>query len=159
MRGLPFNYQRKGTVLVLESQARGTGVEEKTGVFWSSSVQNRKKGVILEPRSVLDQRSPSPPTSTSTLSSPLGGGTARFTDTAGVAAVSGKPSFGGRGALFVRRCCWRKCRSRGKDSEPYFCFQRYWVLTELWFILCFRSRLFNVNWIWHNFHLTTFDML
>ncbi|PKU74135.1 scarecrow-like protein 6 [Dendrobium catenatum] len=93
MRGLPFNYQRKGTVLVLESQARGTGVEEKTGVFWSSSVQNRKKGVILEPRSVLDQRSPSPPTSTSTLSSPLGGGAARFTDTAGVAAVSGKPTF------------------------------------------------------------------
>nr|QDL88600.1 scarecrow-like protein 6 isoform X1 [Cymbidium goeringii] len=93
MRGLPFNYQRKGTVLVLESQEIETGAEEKAGVCWSSGVQKRKKGVILEPKSVLDQRSPSPPTSTSTLSSSLGGGAARFTDTAGVAAVSDKAAF------------------------------------------------------------------
>lgn len=75
MRGLPFSYQRKGTVLLVESQ-----VEKEGGVVWSG--QKRKKGDISEPRSVLDQRSPSPPTSTSTLSSSLG-----------VAAVSDNPAI------------------------------------------------------------------
>ncbi|KAK8916219.1 Scarecrow-like protein 6 [Platanthera zijinensis] len=87
MRGLPFNYQRKGAVLLVESQ-----VEKESGLLWSGGAHKRKKGDIPEPRSVLDQRSPSPPTSTSTLSSSLGGGAPRYTDTAGVAAVSDNPA-------------------------------------------------------------------
>ncbi|XP_022757026.1 scarecrow-like protein 6 [Durio zibethinus] len=62
--------------------------------------QNNKEGccyVGIEPTSVLDTRSPSPPTSSSTLSSSLGGsgGGAASTDTTGVAAkaaVSGNNS-------------------------------------------------------------------
>ncbi|XP_068650562.1 scarecrow-like protein 6 isoform X2 [Aristolochia californica] len=74
MRAVPFNFPGKGVLDVSEFSAA------------LSSAKWKKEG--LEPTSVLDtRRSPSPPTSTSTLSSSLGGST----DTAGVAAVSDNP--------------------------------------------------------------------
>ncbi|CAL9125176.1 unnamed protein product [Musa textilis] len=85
MRGLPFNGQGKGGL-----EAVGTILEGNQALFW---VNKRPKFVIqegVEPRSVLDHRSPSPPTSTATLSSSLGGGGS--SDTAGVAAVSDNPT-------------------------------------------------------------------
>ncbi|PKA61080.1 Scarecrow-like protein 6 [Apostasia shenzhenica] len=82
MRGLPFDLQGKGALQVLESEETGDLVAGEGGVIWSSKIVE-----VLEPRSVLDQRrSPSPPTSTSTLSSSQGRTTG--SDIAGVAAVS-----------------------------------------------------------------------
>ncbi|XP_010258971.1 PREDICTED: scarecrow-like protein 6 [Nelumbo nucifera] len=80
MRGMPFNLQGKGVLEVAE-------ISSISGAKW------KKEATCLgnEPTSVLDtRRSPSPPTSTSTLSSSLGGGCGS-TDTAGVAAVSDNP--------------------------------------------------------------------
>ncbi|XP_068634766.1 scarecrow-like protein 6 [Aristolochia californica] len=74
MRAVPFSLPGKGVLDVTEISAA------------VSTAKWKKEG--LEPTSVLDtRRSPSPPTSTSTLSSSLGGST----DTAGVAAVSDNP--------------------------------------------------------------------
>ncbi|KVH89215.1 Transcription factor GRAS [Cynara cardunculus var. scolymus] len=72
---LPFEFEGKGVVL-LQDFAVNPFVNKK-----------RKKKYINEPTSVLDSINtiPSPPASTSTLSSSLGGG-----DTAGVAAFSSK---------------------------------------------------------------------
>ncbi|CAL9038009.1 scarecrow-like protein 27 [Musa acuminata AAA Group] len=84
MRGLPYHGQGKGGLEAVE-----TIFEGNQALFW---VNKRPKLVIQqgrEPRSVLDHRSPSPPTSTATLSSSLGGGSS---DTAGVAAVSDIPT-------------------------------------------------------------------
>ncbi|KAG0458872.1 hypothetical protein HPP92_022000 [Vanilla planifolia] len=87
MRGTPFSFQGKGTLEAVTAQVFGVGKEEG-GVSLSCK---RKKGEVLEPRSVLDHRSPSPPTSSSTLSSSLGcaGGPS---DTVGVAVVTETPS-------------------------------------------------------------------
>ncbi|RWW57305.1 hypothetical protein BHE74_00035913 [Ensete ventricosum] len=98
MRGLPFHDQGKRGL-----EAVKTILEGNQTLFW---VNKRPKLVIqevVEPRSVLDHRSPSSPTSTATLSSSLGSGSSR--DTAGVAAVSGNSankcslSDSGRGAV------------------------------------------------------------
>ncbi|XP_074561412.1 uncharacterized protein LOC141817674 isoform X2 [Curcuma longa] len=78
MRSLPFHGQGK------RGSEAGERVLEGKQAFWR--VDKR----VVEPRSVLDHRSPSPPTSTATLSSSLGG--SGSTDTAGVAAVSGDPT-------------------------------------------------------------------
>lgn len=79
MRGMPFDFQHKGVL-------QGGG---ELGGFWTSTCKKRKGLEISEPRSVLDShRSPSPPTSSSALSSSLGG-SGGSSDTAGVAAVSG----------------------------------------------------------------------
>ncbi|URE31737.1 Scarecrow-like protein [Musa troglodytarum] len=86
MRGLPYHAQGKGGLEAVE-----TIFEGNQALFW---VNKRPKLVIQqgrEPRSVLDHRSPSPPTSTATLSSSLGGG-GGSSDTAGVAAVSDIPT-------------------------------------------------------------------
>ncbi|KAF8412415.1 hypothetical protein HHK36_000379 [Tetracentron sinense] len=112
MRGMPFNLQGKGVLEVAEISSGGK---------W------RNKGNCLgsEPTSVLDTiSSPSPPTSTSTLSSPLGSGAGGSTDTAGEAAVSDntsqrwpptptqkqeavvEPGGGGGGGGFVRKDEW-----------------------------------------------------
>ncbi|CAL9094562.1 unnamed protein product [Musa textilis] len=98
MRGLPFHDQGKGGL-----QAVKTVLEGNQALFWANK---RPKLVIqeaVEPRSVLDHRSPTSPTSTATLSSSLGSGSS--CDTAGVAAVSGNSankcslSDSGRGAV------------------------------------------------------------
>ncbi|KAF2946223.1 hypothetical protein DAI22_02g277300 [Oryza sativa Japonica Group] len=75
MRAALFGAERSGVV--------DHGGGDKEELFWPAG----KGGlVVVEPRSVLDcTRSPSPPYSTSTLSSSLGGGSA---DSTGVAAVS-----------------------------------------------------------------------
>eukprot|EP00268_Persea_americana_P037120 TRINITY_DN3671_c0_g3_i2.p1 TRINITY_DN3671_c0_g3~~TRINITY_DN3671_c0_g3_i2.p1 ORF type:complete len:779 (+),score=160.86 TRINITY_DN3671_c0_g3_i2:731-3067(+) len=83
MRVVPFHLQGKG-VLDLDVAADFSGLVpakwKKKGLFGST-----------EPTSVLEQRrSPSPQTSTSILSTSLGGSSGS-TDTAGVAAVSGNP--------------------------------------------------------------------
>nr|AYM54768.1 scarecrow-like protein 27-like [Cymbidium ensifolium] len=95
MRGMPFNLSGKGALEAIAAQILGE--EDKGGTLWSRSSHRKKKGEVLEPRSVLYQRrSPSPPTSTSTLSSSLsgggGGGGGGSTDTGGVAAISENPS-------------------------------------------------------------------
>ncbi|XXG43097.1 hypothetical protein AAC387_Pa01g3210 [Persea americana] len=83
MRVVPFHLQGKG-VLDLDVADDFSGLVpakwKKKGLFGST-----------EPTSVLEQRrSPSPQTSTSILSTSLGGSSVS-TDTAGVAAVSGNP--------------------------------------------------------------------
>ncbi|PKA59568.1 Scarecrow-like protein 6 [Apostasia shenzhenica] len=85
MKGSPFDFQGKGLLQVVESK------EEEGRVIWSNCSRKRKTSEILEPRSVLDQRSPSPPTSTSTVSSSLGGA-AGSTDKAGVVVVLENPA-------------------------------------------------------------------
>ncbi|XP_020590657.1 scarecrow-like protein 27 [Phalaenopsis equestris] len=94
MRGMPFSRSGKGALEAIAAQILGE--EDKGGTFWSRSSHRKKKGEVLEPRSVLyHRRSPSPPTSTSTLSSSLSGGVGGgggSTDTGGVAAVSENPS-------------------------------------------------------------------
>ncbi|XP_072962872.1 scarecrow-like protein 6 [Typha angustifolia] len=77
--------------MLFSTQVKGPleKVKRQEAIFWSSGYQRQKSSIRegLEPNSVLDhRRSPSPPTSTSTLSSSLGG--AASSDTAGVAAVS-----------------------------------------------------------------------
>ncbi|XP_072995679.1 scarecrow-like protein 6 [Typha latifolia] len=82
MRGMPCKLQDKGVLQVL----KGAGKEEQEAIFWKSSGNKRLKGSqegLLEPTSVLDKRSPSPPTSSSTLSS-----SAAFSDNANVAAAA-----------------------------------------------------------------------
>ncbi|XP_078448181.1 scarecrow-like protein 6 [Wolffia australiana] len=77
MKGMPFKPAAKGI---------GEGLWRNAAGF-SSSAGPRKEG--YEPRSVLDRgRSPSPPTSTSTLSSSFGGG---YFDAVTVAAISENP--------------------------------------------------------------------
>ncbi|XP_043719578.1 scarecrow-like protein 27 [Telopea speciosissima] len=87
MRGMPFSLQGKGVLEVAEISDYSYSISSVSGSKW-------KEGSCVgsEPTSVLDpRRSPSSPTSTSTLSSSLGGG-GGSTDTAGVAAVSDHPS-------------------------------------------------------------------
>ncbi|KAG6510600.1 GRAS family protein RAM1-like [Zingiber officinale] len=74
MRGFPFHGALEGDL------------EGSQAFLWVA--KRPKFGIheVLEPRSVLDHRSPSPPVSTATLSSSLGG--SGSSDTAGVAAVS-----------------------------------------------------------------------
>ncbi|PKU71251.1 scarecrow-like protein 27 [Dendrobium catenatum] len=95
MRGMPFSLSGKGALEAIAAQILGE--EDKGGTFWSGCSHRKRKGEVLEPRSVLyHRRSPSPPTSTSTLSSSLssggGGGGGGSTETGGVAAVSENPS-------------------------------------------------------------------
>ncbi|KAJ4955292.1 hypothetical protein NE237_012075 [Protea cynaroides] len=84
MRGMLFSLRGKG--VLADFSDFSSSISSVTESKW-------KEGscVCSEPTSVLDTRSPSPPTSTSTLSSSLGGG-GGSTDTAGVAAVSDNPS-------------------------------------------------------------------
>ncbi|XP_077235446.1 scarecrow-like protein 22 [Tasmannia lanceolata] len=82
MKGMPFNLQGKGG---LELEVEAGDISDLGCLKWK---ENSNLGLVREPTSVLDnQRSPSPPTSTSTLSSSFAGST----DSAGVAAVSGNP--------------------------------------------------------------------
>ncbi|KAG6481712.1 scarecrow-like protein 15 [Zingiber officinale] len=80
MRGFPFHGHGKGGSEAVERELEGN-----KAFFWVN--KRRKFGIQegAEPRSVLDHRSPSPPASTVTLSSSLGG--SGSSDTAGVAAV------------------------------------------------------------------------
>ncbi|XP_042494922.1 scarecrow-like protein 27 [Macadamia integrifolia] len=82
MWGMPFSLRGKGVLEVADISDFSSSISSVSGSKW-------KEGSCLgsEPTSVLDTRSPSPPTSSSTLSSSLGGG-GGSTDTAGVAAVS-----------------------------------------------------------------------
>ncbi|KAK8957471.1 Scarecrow-like protein 6 [Platanthera zijinensis] len=91
MRGMPFNLAGKVALEAIAAQILvGEGQDESGDAFWSGGTgHRRKKGEVLEPRSVLyHRRSPSPPVSTSTRSSSVSGGGGGSTDTAGVAAVS-----------------------------------------------------------------------
>ncbi|KAG6514296.1 hypothetical protein ZIOFF_024646 [Zingiber officinale] len=94
MRAFPFHVRRKGG-----SEAAERVLEAKRAFF--SANNGSKLGIQEggEPRSVLDRRSPSPPTSTATVSSSLGG--SGSSDNAGVAAVSesaaGEGGGGGAG--------------------------------------------------------------
>ncbi|RWW84511.1 hypothetical protein BHE74_00006879 [Ensete ventricosum] len=83
--GLPYHGEGKGVL-----EAAETILDGKQALFW---VNKSPKLVIpegAEPRSVLDHRSPSSPTSTATLSSSLG--STGSSDTAGVTAVSENPA-------------------------------------------------------------------
>lgn len=94
MRGMPFNLTGKGALEAIAAQILVGEEQEEGGTFWSGAGHRREKGEVLEPRSVLyHRRSPSPPISTSTLSSSLsGGGSGASTDTGGVATVSENPA-------------------------------------------------------------------
>lgn len=89
---MPFNLTGKEALEAIAAQILvGEGQDEGgCDAFWSGgSSHRRKKGEVLEPRSVLyHRRSPSPPISTSTRSSSVSGGGGGSTDTGGVAAVS-----------------------------------------------------------------------
>ncbi|KAG6481713.1 hypothetical protein ZIOFF_058332 [Zingiber officinale] len=80
---LPFHGQGKGGSKAVERVLEGKQAFLRVDKRSELGIHDG----VVEPRSVLDHRSPSPPTSTATLSSSLGG--SGSTDTAGVAAVSG----------------------------------------------------------------------
>eukprot|EP00268_Persea_americana_P037121 TRINITY_DN3671_c0_g3_i3.p1 TRINITY_DN3671_c0_g3~~TRINITY_DN3671_c0_g3_i3.p1 ORF type:complete len:779 (+),score=181.45 TRINITY_DN3671_c0_g3_i3:479-2815(+) len=86
MRAVPFHLQGKGVL--------DLGVEAEISAGRAGKRKREGSCVSTEPTSVLERRrSPSPPTSTSTLSASLGGGSSGSTDSAGVAAVSGNPTL------------------------------------------------------------------
>ncbi|KAI3741207.1 hypothetical protein L1987_58877 [Smallanthus sonchifolius] len=84
---LPFEFQGKGVVVLDNQQHAGFLVPYANPVVHLQDLVNKKRRYINEPTSVLDNitTSPSPPASTSTLSSSHGSA-----DTAGVAALSSK---------------------------------------------------------------------
>ncbi|KAL8192436.1 hypothetical protein R6Q57_027621 [Mikania cordata] len=84
---LPFEFEGKGVVVPENQQHAHFVVTYANQVVHLQDLVNKKRRYIGEPTSVLDNiiASPSPPASTSTLSSSHGGA-----DTAGVAALSTK---------------------------------------------------------------------
>ncbi|KAM7512117.1 hypothetical protein LguiB_010992 [Lonicera macranthoides] len=96
---LPFDFEGKGVVFnnILANSSYSSSSKFPSSIFSSNLKKSSSFLGCIEPTSVLDNNnnnniiySPSPPTSTSTLSSSLGGGGSGYTDTASVAAVSGK---------------------------------------------------------------------
>ncbi|XP_074571189.1 protein NODULATION SIGNALING PATHWAY 2-like [Curcuma longa] len=91
MRGFPFRVQGKRGF-----EAAATTSEGKQVLFWLDKRSEFVIQDVVEPRSVLGYRSPSPPTSTATLSSSLGSDCSF--DTVGVAAgkeAAGKEEWSG----------------------------------------------------------------
>lgn len=84
---LPFEFEGKGAVLLENQQDAEFVVPYANPLVHLQHLVSKKRKYINEPTSVLDNitTSPSPPASTSTLSSSHGGA-----DTAGVAALSSK---------------------------------------------------------------------
>ncbi|KAG6486134.1 hypothetical protein ZIOFF_054704 [Zingiber officinale] len=99
MRGFPFRVQGKSGFEAAAATSEGNQV-----LFWLDNRLEFAIQDVVEPRSVLGYRSPSPPTSTVTLSSSLVSDCSF--DTAGVAAASGNAAAEGGGGSAAGKEEW-----------------------------------------------------